>query len=174
MRLCASLCSCVDAQSSISTPGRGSAGGQIAHATSDNSDVLGTLSCAWKSERQDDGMMAGRWPCRAERGRRTTHGLDEVLQTQLDGEGCLSHTTIAQYHNLVWCGKSRCHDWDRRLEVEDGAREVCEGGRMTGQVRPLLSCRSEQRVDFRAATRRIEKTQRRMSEEARGSQEQIG
>lgn len=55
---------------------------------------------------QEEGTKGrpGRQLCRGERGR-TTHGLDEVLQTQLDGQGRLSHTTIAKDHNLVRRGK---------------------------------------------------------------------
>lgn len=35
------------------------------------------------------------------KGNWSTHGLDEVLQTQLDGQSRLSHTAVSQHDELV-------------------------------------------------------------------------
>lgn len=41
--------------------------------------------------------------------RATTHSFYEMLQAQLDGQGSLAYTTIAQHHNLVRRCKSSSH-----------------------------------------------------------------
>lgn len=42
-------------------------------------------------------------------GRQTTYCLYEVLKTQLDSQGSLADTTIAQHHDLVRCCEPSCH-----------------------------------------------------------------
>lgn len=52
-------------------------------------------------------FSTARRPARGRGG--TTDSLYKVLQTQLNGEGSLADTTIAEYHDLVWCCEPSGH-----------------------------------------------------------------
>lgn len=69
--------------------------------------------------------------------RKTTHSLYEMLQTQLDGQGCLSYTTIAEHHDLVRRCESSSHcrvRKERSARGPDLAVRSCDSERLSAGI----------------------------------------